>query len=437
MKDMPPLGESIRGIRKSKGLRFSDVKGYVAISTISAIERGLRIPSLSVLDSITEGLGEPVGIFDLEYLACANEVAQRQAVYNRLVAGQERWLAVQATLRRRIRYVLRKRGLEPITRHDGHVLILLADLVGHRHQWHRVTVLLRRALQMAESLGSDFRGQALSLLGSSYLQLNRPAQALKPLLEATHASRRDDAWESSVVNLGLAWWELGHYEEAQVQWLVAVEKVTDEARRANALMGLGSVALRQTNLQQAQKHFLKAYALYKRSPTLIEGRARAVNNLLVVSVRSGRPQDAATLYEEATRLQIMVKSLPLRGEILESMAEWAAAGGDTTTAMTLIKRAKECLGQTPVLSWFSVRFLESQLNKESYLDVVDRWDHDFEGAIEQVSDQRLVAALRLRGILLALVYGDSDWAKTAVQKCMDLFPPVGGFSWSHDGGQDL
>lgn len=429
------IGEALLQSRLSQQLPLAAVgrSGYVAISTISAVEHGRRIPSLSVVDSITLGLAEPIGTFDLPYLASANEVPQREAVYHRLVSGSSSILSVQAVLHHQCSplHVLETSHL---FRQNRHVRLLLADLMVRRKLWSRAVVFLRHAiLAIEEYLETDFRLRALSLLGKCYLYLQRPERALNPLIEAGRLTQSGDEWESAMVNLGTAWWGLGRYEQARIQWIDAVERVHDLRRCAHAFMGLGNVALRSSQLDTAISYFRRAFELYEATGSPVDTRARALNNLLVAAVRSG-DEDMANLISSAVQKTMPdVLSIGLRGELCASMADLAAAQGHTDAAIRLVDQAKGLLGSTPVLSWFSVRFLEITIGGYSpgrCTKILQKMGP----MIEQVHDPQLVLAIRARITLLALRQREFGLAEGILNECLNLLPTMGGGSTIQNTG---
>lgn len=329
-RNPPNIGEAIRTVRRNRGLRLTSIvrNGYVALSTISAVERGRRIPSLSVLDSITRGLGEDIGRFDLAYLASVNDVSQREEVYRRLTMRlHPPLLTMQDILHGRCE-PLQLNESRPLSRHDRHMRLLLADVTVRRQQWRRAITLIRRAVLESEALESELKARALSLLGKCYLNMKRPDKALATLLEACRLERGGDDWEAAMVNLGLAWWELGRYEKARAQWEAAIGSVTHEERRIHALMGLGNVECRTGQLDAAYRYFREAFQRYQAREGTGDFQARALNNLLITAVRLANQEIATWAFEAGVSMVDGVQNSILRGELYETLAEWAVAVGD-------------------------------------------------------------------------------------------------------------
>lgn len=423
-----PIGQALRRSRLQHALRLSALQqcSYVAISTISAVERGQRVPSLSVVDAITRGLGETIGTFDLPYLASATDVSQRELVYQRLVkASPPSWVPMQAILRERIGPLSTTKSGDS-SRHDRHMRLLLADATARRRQWRRAILIWEcGVLVEGENLEPEYEARALSLVGKCRLHLHQPDMALEPLLEASKLSHAGADWESALTNLGLAWWEVGRYEQARTSWTAAVERVTNDQRRATALMGLGNVALRAGQPDHAIPFFRDAYQLYETWKAPNDLCARAVNNLLVASIRSGDEDVAKGAFGHADRLAAVVQNPLVLGELYETMAEWLATQGEVSAACTLIDKAKELLGDNLVLSWFSARLLELELAIHSP-DQVAQMLCEIDLMLEQLHDAQLCAAIRLRMVRWAVRRQDLDSADNLLAKCLTIFPPIGG-----------
>lgn len=434
-KSPPSIGDVIRTARRSRGLPLTAVarQGYLALSTISAVERGRRIPSVSVLDSITHGFGEAVGAFDLAYLASANDVSQREEVYRRLTAQPNpQLLLIQGILRSQCS-PLQIDESRPLFRHDRHLRLLLADIAMRRQQWRRAIVLIRRAVLPIGSLEPEFAARALSLLGKCHLYVKCPDEALAALLEACRLTQGGEDWESAMVNLGLAWWELGRYDRARAQWTEAMDTITNEERRSHAIMGLGNVALRTGQLEAASCYFREAFERYQVKEGTRDLQARALNNLLISAVRLQNQETGTWAFETGLALVDAVQNSILRGELYETLAEWAVASGDIKYGTQLLSRAKEELACEPVLSWFSARFLEICTLSRDTGQVSQRL-HEMDTMVRRVRDPQLVAAIRLRMAQAAMEFDVQPTANVLLKACRTLFPPIGGAIETH--GQD-
>ncbi len=417
MEDTSPVGFAIADIRHQQGLKLAAVSRYVPVSTLNAIERGRIIPSITMLDAVTSGLGLPVGHLDLLYLESVRDVTQRQAIFNRLHEHDVPWTDIQAHLR----HTLHAPRI-PVSQHP-HILYLLARISAARGYPKRSAVILAH-LRRHPSIGGAARVNVLSLLGKVLLQLERPEDALGPLLEAVAVRPSGHLWETASYNLGLAWWLLGRYDQARTQWEQTLESVTKAELRGHALMGLGNVALRANALTMAVQYFDQAHQLYAEHGISMDAQARAVNNRLVAALRSRNVQDAEAAFKLAESIVDAVQSQLLRGELLETMAEWAVYQEERALAMQLLGQAKECLGTTPVLSWFSALFLELQLAGDAPGLLAEAF-HMMERMIPQLHDPNLVAAIRLRMSLLAIRRHDLRSAESLLNECIPLFPSMG------------
>ena len=157
---------------------------------------------------------------------------------------------------------------------------------------------------------------------------------------------------------------------------------------------------------------------------MIDAQARAVNNQLVACLRSHDAAAAHVAFRDAEALVDTVHSDLLRGELCETMAEWAAGQGDRTLATNLLVQAKDLLGTAPVVSWFSARFLELHLTEDRHRQLPAILE-EMEAMITQLHDSHLIAAIRLRMILVAIAQRDLHAAENLVHACIPLFVPMG------------
>lgn len=418
MSDTSPVGFAIAEIRRKKGLKLAGVSRYVPVSTLSAIERGRIIPSTPMLDAITVGLGLSVGDLDLLYLESVRDVSQRREVYLRLLTRGAPLADVQRSLFRAL-------SVNAIPKQRPHLQHLLAEVLASRGCLKRSIVILEHARLHRNGLNGEMQVDILSLLGKNYLKLNRPEVALGPLLEAVRLRFLRRSWESAMCNLGLAWWALGRYEQARTQWERAVESVTNTELRANALMGLGSVALGARRADIAAQYFCRALAAYDQTDAVTEVRAQAVNNLLVSALQGSKHDSANGAYETTRQLAAVVKDSLVRGQLLESMAEWADVQGNTALAEHLLQEAKDLLGDSPVVSWFSARFLELRSGSKTCGPAVGEVFQDMEDMIARLHDPQVITAIRLRMAQVAVRGQDLQSAESILDACIRMFPPLG------------
>lgn len=234
-----------------------------------------------------------------------------------------------------------------------------------------------------------------------------------------------------MVNLGLAWWELGRYEKARTQWEEAIASVTHPERRTNAVMGLGNVALRTGHLEAASDYFHEAFQQYEAQESIPDLQARALNNLLITAVRVANKQIGTWAFETGLSLVDVVQSPVLRGELSETLAEWTITVGNTERTMQLLNKAKKDLASEPVLSWFSARFLEIYVQSTNTEQVSQRLA-EMDTMVNRVRDPQLVATIRLRMAQVALAFDVQPHAKEFLNSCLTLFPPMGGVPLTYE-----
>lgn len=122
----------------------------------------------------------------------------------------------------------------------------------------------------------------------------------------------------------------------------------------------------------------------------------------------------------------VVRDMILKGELLETMAQWAVHKHDTRTAMELLSQARSALGDTPVLSWFSVRFLEAQVQAPLTPLARNQLFDEVDAMIGSVSDVNLSVALRLAEVRIAWEQGDTAKVGDLLDQCTALLPSIGG-----------
>ncbi|WP_327092137.1 tetratricopeptide repeat protein [Nonomuraea sp. NBC_01738] len=102
-------------------------------------------------------------------------------------------------------------------------------------------------------------------------------------------------------DLGLAYWRLGAYEQAQEHAGQALELCEEPYEQARALLTLGNVALRRRNDEQAERHLSRALDL-SRVGADTWGEAHVLGALAVALQRNGSPADARRHLDVALAL---------------------------------------------------------------------------------------------------------------------------------------
>jgi tetratricopeptide (TPR) repeat protein len=405
------IGAVIAEHRRSQRITLRQVSPYVAVSTLSAIERGRVIPTLEMLDTIVAGLGLPLGALDLCYLESVRNVDQRQAVYRRLTSGGCEAVRVQRHLRRALASGL----LRP--RQRFHAGLLLAHLMVDRGQYRRAAVLLEHQRRWPGA-DSEQVVELLALLGKCYLNLKQPQRALDPLLEASHQHPNTGHWEAAMYNLGLAWWLVGHYDQARDHWLDAVKRITNQRRKGSVSFGIGNSFMSVRDYSSALQWYEAARALYRDAAAPADSRLGVLNKIMLCRCQLGLPMDLS-LMEEAEQLWDSAR-METRGEFTASRAECALRGGSAGEARNLARRAVDLMGDAPVLSWFTIRLL---------LITMDSWDakatvEEMDARIERVSDRNLRSALRIEVLRLLLEGGRQDDAAQWLNRLAASYPSV-------------
>lgn len=269
------------------------------------------------------------------------------------------------------------------------------------HEGDTTTAIDR--LQSLEATTRALRGvlrlDILSTLARAYLIAHRPQQALPVLLEATRNHPRGSEWESAMYNLGLAWWQLGQYDQATAQWQDTESQVSNANLKAHANVGLGNADFRGRHISNALVHYHKAFDLYQNtsSPAAI----LTLNNIAMCHIQDNN-WEAARDALDAIPGNLALNS-SLHGQIWATRAELARAQGRRTEACQAIASAKILIGDSPVSSWFTVRFLEIELTQNSAPALINEID----AQLQRVPDPHMVAALRVR--LLQLAQSEGCW----------------------------
>ncbi len=413
-KQGTPIGRALRAARQEQRIKLTAVSRVVAPSTIHAIERGRMIPSVSVLDAITEGLGLPRGALDVACLESSCNMRQRAELVDRIILTGK---VPRLRLQRLLRHAARADYLS--SKQQRHTQFLVAKVLGE-------TGHTRRAIVIAEHLARETsyhglqRVEILGLLGRCYLQEGNPQAAIGPLREAIGNTTHSDVWEGVVCNLGLAFWQIGAYDRAETQWQHAIRRVTNPIRLANAHMGMGNLEYRRDRLRYAIKHYEKAYSLYTSvdaNPTLI---CKILNNMLKCMVRQKFWESATSV---ASALANRTCEDPVtQGEFLATQAEWACTIGLEDNARQLIGRAKELLGSSLVSSWFSARVLE--LAMATSIESREALETDLELALTKLNDRQLAVAIRIRIARNMLYDNNTRGATESLKALAALFPAI-------------
>ncbi|CAB1130052.1 conserved protein of unknown function [Candidatus Hydrogenisulfobacillus filiaventi] len=338
MSDTPsPLAARIRLERRRRRIKLSAVHPHVSPSTVSAVEQGRRFPSLAVLDAITKGLGFPPGAFDLEYLASAEEEEPALAVLPRLLARPDPpYAAVAAELRRLLR---RSCSRHPRLRDD--LWLALAEVYRRSRRWDLALRILDRVFPCAcasRYVNPAGYAKAQVLRGRLHLMRGEPHLAVLAFQSVIHnAVGGESEREVALYNLGLAWWRLGSYAQAEATWEAALHQVRDPALQAGIRLGLGNVALARGRYPDALAYFAAARAAYR---TLgdAQGAASALNNRLYTACRAGDAALTQELLEEGIR-----EAWPdaaAAAAFAVTRAQVARAGGDWETVAAALEEAR-------------------------------------------------------------------------------------------------
>lgn len=221
-------------------------------------------------------------------------------------------------------------------------------------------------------------------------------------------------------NLGLVWWELGHYEAAREQWHLAADRVTESNSKATALFGLGNVSLRLRDYKVAIGAFQAALALYEDIGASADVRLRILNNLLVCYGRLDIWEKVEAIAAQGRGLWPDVGRV-VRGEFSCTQAEGALSRGHVDHARQLVHEAKDLLGHAVVLSWFTVRLLELALNPIS----PEKIFRELEDQLDLIADVGLQVAIRLRMVELSVHWRSDNITKSLLGKLRSLYRTLG------------
>lgn len=409
------IGEMIKFLRHERNLKLIAVSRRVPASTLNAVEKGVMIPSPSLLDKLTHAFELPDGALDLICLRSVRHAHYREQLVERL-SSNPRVTDVE------IQQVLRECSVRK-SPDKAHATLLLAQLLARRRAFGRAVVVLNDVYRNDRTLRGFLRLRLLNTLGKYCLIVNRPTMALEPLLEAVRLKPFNDVWESAMTNLGLVWWKLGHYERARLQWVEAMARVKNPMRQAHTLMGLGNTTLRESNFEAAQSYFGQALQIYQRVEATTDARLGALNNLLVCYVFLHDWNNADRLIHDSMEMTKGSVSRIMHGQFLATQAGAAFARQDRAQALRLIKEAKEAIGITPILSWFSIRLLQLSLMDFPHGDEKTKslFD-DLASQSRHLHDAQLTSAVQLRLALIALNNNDVETAEGLIKRCVALLP---------------
>lgn len=406
------IGIAIKEIRHQKGLKLAGVSRQVSVSTLNAIEHGRMVPSLALTDTITAGLGLQDGALDLPLLASARDFSLRTALVNRL----HKRLVPSLNIQRTLHQTVRDPALPP--QQKAHAQLLIAELLLQRGSAGRAYIMVHH-LAHSPAVRGTLAMEVLSFIGKVALAFDRPEDALGALVQAVHQKPHNAAWESAMCNLGLAWWKAGQYRAAEEQWLEAAREVREPRRQANAYLGLGLVAFRTGRFEEAKRAYHQTLRVYQSIDAPDSLQLRVLNNLLACAVKRTDWEEAESLVHQAHALD--ASDPVLWGEWLTTQAEFAAARGQTAEALTLIEEAKQHLGSSLVVSWFTARMLEMAIRAGDRSVPLLR---DIQEQLARVPDKKLVGALETRLAQRALALGSLDAVRVHLQNLGDLFPEI-------------
>ena len=103
-------------------------------------------------------------------------------------------------------------------------------------------------------------------------------------------------FERNYLSYGAAYFQRGYFPEAGTFFRLALR---NDPASAEALYGVGSVALKLGDVKEARESFERAANL---RASYLETRPNALNNLGLLAIREGRIDDAIALFQEALRL---------------------------------------------------------------------------------------------------------------------------------------
>jgi len=190
----------------------------------------------------------------------------------------------------------RYRMLETIRQYaQGQTTAALASQAAVRTRY--VTYYLDFAERASHALIGPEQTRWLHLLNAEY-------DNLRLAVDIALAAANDEAALSIAATLGQFWWARGYLSEGRtlLEAVLAQTKRTATAQRAQALKGVGALAVGQLDMVAARKLLGESLEIYK---VLGDegGAAKALNNLAMVEARQGDYQAAELLYVESLRLK--------------------------------------------------------------------------------------------------------------------------------------
>lgn len=389
MDEQTTLARSIAALREAHHLKLAAVSRKLPASTVHAIESGALVPAPRTLDLLTAAFHLPPGYFDRLSLAVNQKPHQQQALVDRLLHGG---VTPPAEIRQILMAVAAQPNLGTVS--QSMVALLIARTWLHEGETTTAIDRLQPLYDQTRTMRGSLRIDIVNSLARAYLLAHQPQQALSPLLEVTSKRIQGRGRESAMYNLGLAWWTLGHYDAASNQWQHTIDQASDSVLRAHAHMGLGNANLRRGQFEEALAHYRDAYNGYRdvASPSAV----LALNNITMCHIQA-QEWDAARATLEAIPSDQHL-SAAVQGQIWATRAELARGLGQNAEACHAIESAKTLIGDAPISSWFTIRFLEIELSQNSVTDLVE----NIEIQLSRVPDPFMVAALRVRLVQLAL-----------------------------------
>lgn len=357
-------------------------------------------PSVAVLDAISSGLGLSVGIWDELYLNRTTEPREAIIVCQRLLDRSDPpFPCLQTNLRRLIRISATR-----YPRVTAEMWYVLAQAASKQSRPKRAALIGRVIARRAKEEGwVDLERDVLAMLGKQYLKSNMPHDALSALEGVTGLpTDASIAWESAAYNLGVALWQLGRYDEADVKWRSVEPLLVNEKIRAHTAMGLGNVALVQQAYRLARSHFERAFDLYTGIPQCEDAVVGALNNCLYSSVMD---QDwmSADHWIKVANDWSHIDSPHAWGEFACTCAEMAWKQEEAEHSKELIERAFRLLDERICRSWFTSRLLDAEISlAEGKVDgACERFDQIL-SRIHDVQDVSLRMSLVLRALNIGL-----------------------------------
>ena len=393
-------------------MKLTAVSRKLSASTIHAIESGTLVPSPRTLDLLTAAFHLPSGSLDLLSLTIDQGPHLQRLLVGRLLRDG---VTTPNDIRRVLIEVLAHRPTRnTVSRSTIQYLIAWTWL--HEGETATAIDLLQSLYTTTRPLRGILRMDILSTLARAYLIAHKPQQALPILLEATRNHTRGRGWESAMYNLGLTWWKLGQYDPATTQWKDAETHVSDMEIKAHIHVGLGNADLRSGHVANALTHYRAAFNLYHDTSSPAE--ILALNNIAMCHIQE-QAWDAAHAALEAIPGEPPL-SPSLQGQIWATRAELARSLGRHVEACQAIAMAKTLIGDSPVSSWFTVRFLEIELTQNSVPIMLD----EIEAQLQRVPDPLMVVALRVRLLQLALAKECWNEAKRETTNLVHSLPII-------------